>query len=318
MPEAHAAEPSTLSKVLHAGLRWVLPIAALGVLGPLAAAPVRVLRDLHGGHAVTLLLNTSPVMGVVAAVVVVLTAAIGAALGARLVAPAMGRMVAGLTVAWAAIFLGDTGNTLRISGPGMGSVLGLVVEAAILLVGGGLILLVAELAARPVSDGGAEEPGRPATRSPGEILGALKSQVALAAIGAAAVGALVGAWLVARDDLRGQAFMAGVLGAILAGAAARMVAWFLGKNEGPAAGVIPAGLGVLLAGVLAPLTLLFMPGLGEVGKAVRAASFSGPGVLAPLDWLGGALLGASIGVNWAASTLDRESGERESGDWKRG
>ncbi len=257
-------------------------------------------------------------MGVLAALIVIATATVGAALGARLVAPAMGRMVAGLTVAWAAISLGDTGNTLTISGPGTGTVLALVIEATILLVGGAVILLVAELAARPVAEGGAEEPGRPVSRSPVEILGAMKSQAALGAILAAAAGGLVGAWLVARDDLRGQAFMAAVLGAILAGAAGRLVAWFLGKNEGPVAGILPAGLGVLLAGVIAPLTLLFLPGLGDVASSVRAASFTGPGVLAPLDWLGGALLGASIGVNWAASTLDKESGARESGRGARG
>lgn len=312
-PDAQAAEPSTLSKGIHAALRWVLPIAALGLLGPLAAAPVRALRDLHGGDAVTLLLNTSPIMGVLAALIVIATATVGAALGARLVAPAMGRMVGGLTVAWAAIFLGDTGNTLTIAGPGVGTILTLVVEATILLVGGAVILLAAEIAARPVAEGGAEEPGRPVSRSPVKILGAMKSRAALAAIVAAAAGGLLGAWLVARDDLRGQAFMAAVLGAIVAGAVGRLVAWFLGKNQGPEGGILPAGLGVLLAGVVAPTTLFVMPGLADVADSVRAASFAGPGVLAPLDWLGGALLGASIGVNWAASTLDKESGVRESG-----
>jgi hypothetical protein len=299
-PAAPATEPSgvTAGHAAQAALRWVMPIAALAAIGPLAAGPARGLRDAHGGDAVSLLLNPSPLAGIIAAVVLLALAVLGAGIGARLVAPAMGRTVAGLTIAWAAAFLGDTGDILVIAGPGPGSALALTLETLLLAAGGLAILLLCEHLGRRAED--APEPPKPA-----ELLRCLTQPAGLIAVVAAAVGALVGTWLVARDDMRGQAFMAAVLGAILAGAAARLGVGLTGTHHGPATGILLPAAGVLLAGLIAPFTVAVTPGFPEVEPAVLAHTFGGPGAVAPVDWLAGAILGTSIGVNWAASTLDR-------------
>ena len=301
--------------LLRSAVRWGLNIVALVVLGPLAAAPIVGLADAHGGHAVTLLLNGSAAGGVFACVVVILAGVVAAFVGSRLAGVQMGRTVSGLTVAWAAFSLGDVGNALRASGDGggvgAGAVLAMVIEAAIVLVGGAVMLYVAAWADRDraarveAKRAGPEEAAM--IGSPAGFAKAFARSGVLLGVGLGAVGALVGAWLVARDDLRGQAFMAGVLGAVLAGAAARLAGALLPGGDPKLAhrAEIP-GLGVLAAGVVAPVLVFVIPGLGNVDGAVRGATFTGPSALASLDWLGGALLGTTIGINWAGSLMERE------------
>ncbi|MEM7755704.1 MAG: hypothetical protein AAF297_08730 [Planctomycetota bacterium] len=307
-----AADVSPRVAVFRSGVRWTLNIVALVVLGPLAAVPISALADRHGGGAVSLLVNTSLASGLFALAAVGALGVLGGALGSRLSGSQMGRTVAGLTVAWAALWVGDMGDTLRAAGPTMGTVLSLIVESGLLLVVGVAMLYATLTADRPRVKA-AEADGKSGASalsavSPADFLKRFTAPAALLGIAIGVVAALFGAWLVARDDMRGQAFFAGILGAILAGAAARLAGTLLPGGDPKTAHrpEVPA-VGVLLAGVLAPLVLIVVPGLGNVDEAARAGTLTGPGALTPLDWLAGALLGTSIGINWAGSLLEREN-----------
>ncbi|MEM1184860.1 MAG: hypothetical protein AAGI53_07635 [Planctomycetota bacterium] len=291
--------------IRQSAVRWTLNIVALIILGPLAAMLVTRLVDRHGGHDVSLLLNTSLPGGLFALTAIGAIGVVAAALGARISSAQMGRTVAGLTVAWAAFSVGDLGDALRAAGPGFPAVITLVIEAALLGVCG-----IAMLWATVSMDREASKDGTPI--SVGAFVALLTSKGAMLGIVVAAAGALVGSWLVARDDLRGQAFFAGVLGAILGAAASRITGTMLpgGDPANAHRPEIPA-VGVFLAGMIAPFVLVVVPGLGGIDEAARGAQLTGPGAVSPLDWLGGALLGTTIGINWAGSLLESSGNQSD-------
>lgn len=112
---------------------------------------------------------------------------------------------------------------------------------------------------------------------------------------AAAIAALLGAWLVAQSGLRGQTLAAALAGGILAGGAVRLVF----QRAQP---IVPVA-GVLLAGVAAPLIARFsLP--ADALAAVYAGDVFNAARLAPADWAVGALAGVAAGQYFALSLID--------------
>jgi len=290
--------------IFRSAVRWTLNIIALAVLGPLAATLASGLDDRHGGDAVSLLVNESPMLGLLALLATGAIAVTASGIAARVSQPPMGLTVAGLTAAWVALSLGDSGEVLRAGGAG--TIGALALEAVLALAIGVCVLHAARSAEKP-ADGVAHGEATPPLASPVWYVKSLLSAGAAFGVAAGAAGALFGAWLVARDDLRAQSMMAAVVGAIVGGAVARLAGTLLPGGDPALAhrADIPA-IGVLVAGVLAPLSLFVIPGLGDVDAAARAATFAGPGSVLPVDWLVGAMLGTPIGINWAGSLLGRE------------
>lgn len=255
--------------------RWVAPLLALFVLGPLAYAACAWLSARDGSQAVTLLVNANIVLGVLVLLVVLAIAAAAAFIG-RLVDAVTALRSGGLVLAWAAMGMGRASSVFLLE-QGFGTVLLLALEAACVTLAAGVLALVFW---RPAED---------------ETQSAERTLWLPALVAAAA--ALLGAWLVAQSDLRAQGVLAASLGAVLAGVAARLTAHSMSQDDAPAAPY----LGMLIAAVLAPLTALAFPGLGNLENAAFLNATPPLISTVPLDWAAGALLGVPLGQAWVAS-----------------
>ena len=274
-------------------MRWVMPVLALFVLGPAASRLVGLLRASDGSRDVTLLVNTSPALGVVVGMGIAALALVGALPAARVLGARVGLTVAGLTLAWAAWYTAPVGLLARSHG-GTGLLLTLIGEGALLMVLGLVILF-------GVIEMGAKTDGDPLCAPLREQLTkSVKTGPGLAAMAGALVASMVIAWFVATEPTRGQALFAGFLGGIGAGSVGVWCGSFVGRDVPPMAAL----LGVLLACVAAPAFGLVMPGGAGLLGAVVDDSLPGPVRLQGLDALVGMTLGAPIGLGWVGSMLD--------------
>lgn len=285
---------------MKTALRWTITLAALLMLGPAAGGLVHSLNSPGGLDTVTLLHNTSPVMGVVALAGVTLLAVIpagviAAAMGLR---PAL--TTAGLVFAWAAWMLGR-GDWLLRAEPSTGTLTTLALEGLLVAAALVVVLFVLDTVA-----------GRAGQRDQGHIGISLKSTIdskALMAAGAAAVAAGAVAWIIAQHGLRGQAIFAAFCGSIAAGVAGRLVVSSTG-DQGETPSPWPDYLGVALVMIAGPLVGLIRPGAG--GLEVAAVDGTLPGLLRvfPLDWAVGAVFGVPLGHAWVggASQAAERSG----------
>ncbi|MEM7623578.1 MAG: hypothetical protein AAF235_10310, partial [Planctomycetota bacterium] len=66
-----------------------------------------------------------------------------------------------------------------------------------------------------------------------------------------------------------------------------------------------APFAVLLIAVIAPLSLVIVPGVSGVDSAIRTGSLAGAGAVQPLMWLAAALIAVPIGRDWAGSTIEQ-------------
>ncbi|USN99365.1 MAG: hypothetical protein H6810_01425 [Phycisphaeraceae bacterium] len=293
-----------MNKVL---LRWILPTAAVLILGPLAAIPVATLRGTDGSPDTTLLVSASPVMGVISLLIVAVVAGAGAAITesllnlgleslqpddafrARRAAAGTARTFAGLVVAWAAMRTGASWNIFMVHG---GSVVTpLVIEGVLVAIAGaGLLVVLATF------DG-----TRDATALREDFTAAVSGKNALVGLVVGIVAGGVGAFLVAVEGGRGQCMMAGALGSVLAAVGVQLAE----SDLSPERARLRASIAVLVLMVLSPASLLFFPGAGHIADAARTGSLVGPGLVQPLDWLVGVFLGVPTGMAWVGSVAEK-------------
>lgn len=283
-------------------LRWVLPLLALFVLGPAASRLVGLLRASDASSDVTLLVNTSPAMGVAVAIGVIVLAMVAGVPASKALGARVGLTITGLSLAWAAWYTTPV-SVLARSHDGGRLLMSLVAEGVIVLALGLAMLVVLVRV-------GAEHEGDPLCEPIGEQLKkTFRSGPGLAAMGGAVVVSLVIAWFVAREPMRGQSIFAGFVAGIGAGSAGIWCGSFVGRDVPPLAAIV----GVMLVAVLAPVFGLIMPGGAGLREAVVGDALPGPVRLQSLDALVGATLGAPIGLGWVGSMLDgaeQASGKR--------
>jgi hypothetical protein len=302
--------------MLKAALRWVLVVASLMFIGPFAAKMLGSVRDVDGGHAVTLLVNGDMGRALLGGLLVFAAAAVVGLIGSHYLSLNTGMMSAGLVVAWGAWAEGATkGGTLEniVRRAGNGKDLpALAIEGFIvMLLAAGLtwaMVRVAHRAQQPAADATAATPVKSApvlkaeAGAPALIYGKGEKPfriLLLSMLNAAAVCAVL-AWLFAVSGDKGQTFAAALIGAIAAGTAAQTMA---GSKEFHVTPVTPI-LAMALIALAGPLVAMVMHGGGIVGAVNAGTVFSLARPLS-LDWAAGAVIGVPIGLGWAGSMLDR-------------
>jgi hypothetical protein len=283
-------------------LRWALPTLALLVFGPLAAVPMAGLRDGHGGPDTTPFLSATPVVGAVALVVAAVVAGLGGGLTARVTAAGTGRTFAGLVLVWVAMRTGD--SWLILADRGSGAVVPLAIEGAVVAALG--LVLVATLK-------GLGE-GKPIPEAWGDVVGSVRGKGAGLGLLVGVVAGLVGAMLVALDGMRGQCLLGGIGAGVLCAVGVQLSS----PETPPETARLRASIATLVLAVVAPLTLLVMPGGTGIAEAARSGSLMGPGIVQPLDFLAGVFLGVPTGMAWVGSVSERAHAAHESGSGRGG
>ncbi|MBX3356988.1 MAG: hypothetical protein KF745_01035 [Phycisphaeraceae bacterium] len=283
--------------------RWILPLLALLVLGPLAGWMTVSLRSSNGGEGTSILVCSSWVRGLGACLGAFALAAVAGCLSGRMLTRSWGFFCAGLVLAWAAWGTGTIAEVLRTTNSS-GTFLILSVEGLIV---GGLGVVLAALIAR------ASPREHPVAESWTDDDHSAVPTLALAVVLSLVAGG-VGAWLIAQNSLKGQTVAAAVAAAILAAGFGRLSA-----QRAPALlfFVVMACLAVL--GPAMAMVLNFSPGASgasrlqvfpasaDVIAGVRAGLLLPLARPLPLDWIAGAFIGIPLGLNWAGSMLDRHA-----------
>lgn len=284
-----------LLAMLHAALRWMFPLLAMLVVGPLAGGLTSSLRGPDGGSAATLLVSTSGLSGILAGVGVVALAAIWGALTAKFIGAHDGLFSAGLVLAWGTWSTGTIDQLVRahpadIAAGSTSIFTTLALEGAVLLpLAFAAAWLIIKVGRAPKPESGHQ----PEPKVLGEALSAAGGVGLLAAIGAG--GVVV--YLVAQESTKGQTFAAAVLAGVAAAGLGRVLAF---RTH---AAVFVGALAVLA--IASPLSALAMHGSG--GKSMMAAQAGRLFSLArplPLDWIAGAFVGVPLGLAWASSAVE--------------
>lgn len=275
----------------------MLPVLALFLVGPVITLPLAGLRGIDAGHDVSLLVGSSPALGVILGLALLAATTVYGLLSARFVDARTGTLSAGFVLAWGAWRTGNMEWLFRLE-PSAGTLIRLSVEAGMVGVGAMLIALLIASSGRPRSE-------TPHADLPGPHLGSLRQLVqpqVLAGVAAGALAGLVIAHLVAFNPLRGQALVASVFASIAAGAVARLVIRAAANREAPSASPYAA---VLLAGMAGPLIGFIKPGAAHLEDAALQGTLLGPLLVQPLDWAAGMLIGTPIGLAWAGAAVHK-------------
>lgn len=280
-------------------LRWSIPLAALFLLGPIAALFTYSLHASDGGGEATLLLSTSVGQGIAAAAVALLLAlGIGIA-GARYIEQRSGLLAAGFVLAWAAWGLGRTDRVLALH-PANSTLYTLALECTLLILPAALVaMLILRVPTRvPKFIAAGDTTRNLADRTHHEPT-VLKEKSAIAAVLGGAAGAALGVWLVAQDFNRGQTFGAAVVGGVLAAAAGRLAS----QRVSPVYFLI----GLMLVGVIGPIVATFVhPSSFGPASAAIAGTLMPLARPLPLDWLAGGFVGIPFGLWWAGAMLEKQ------------
>ncbi|MDX2116064.1 MAG: hypothetical protein SFZ24_10675 [Planctomycetota bacterium] len=260
-------------------LRWILLGGAFWGGGPLAAWLTEGIRDPRGGYWASLLYSDDPVRAVLQAVGAFAVALVFAVAGARWFSVRSGLFAAGLVLVWPAWTVGSMTGIIR--GARETPVFRLLVLEGALVAS--MCALVAFAVARAAAIGrGADEPSAGEERDGGKRA---------LACGAALVGGVVGAFVVARTALPGQAVAAGVCAGLLGALGGGLI-----ERRLSAALVLPVVAVLACAG----------PALGAVVNGtdpvrdLYAGTLTPLARLTPLHWAAGVLLGVPIGSSWVA------------------
>jgi len=280
-------------------LRWALPLAALFVLGPAASRLVVLLQASDGSRDVTLLINTSPALGVAVIVGVIALALVGALPAAALFGPRAALLTAGFTLAWAAWYTSPLSTLVRRAEPG-GVLTTLAIEGALIgALGLAMLWLVCRVGAR------AHDPKDHMLGEGGlELKRTLTTQAGLLGLVASLAAALIVTWALARDPQRGQSLFAAFAAGVAAGAVGVWAGSFADRD-------VPRGapvLAMLLLAVVGPLIGLVAPGAQALRDAVVDDAILGPVRLQGLDWLVGASVGVPMGLSWVRGAIDSSEG----------
>ncbi|MCC6321492.1 MAG: hypothetical protein IT438_08685 [Phycisphaerales bacterium] len=279
-------------------IRWSIPMAALFILGPIAAVLTHALRAPDGGDSTSLLLNTSiPTAALALLVSLALALGIGI-LGARYIEQRSGLLAAGIVLAWSAWSLGRIDGILGLT-PASSPLFTLAIESAILAIAAvALAFLILRVPTRVPRFIVAGDATRNLAAKAHHEPTAITDPGAIIAVAAAAAGAAVGAWLIAQDFTTGQTFAAAVGGGILAAAAARLTS----QRASPAW----MFLGVMLVAVAGPIIASFLhPSASGPMRAAMSGTLFPLARPLPMHWLAGAFVGIPLGLWWASSLLEK-------------
>ncbi|CAG0998022.1 hypothetical protein PHYC_02688 [Phycisphaerales bacterium] len=289
--------------MLRSTLRWTLILACLFALGPAVYSLLLRVHDAEGGRAVTLLINADASRAAVGGLCAFVVAGAVGLVGARFFSIGTGFLCSGIVLAWARWGLGTLDDLARISGHPMHTATRAIENAAAVAITLLLACVMVVISARRQPKG---SPGAPGEGLLGvAVLGDGPRAAALGggfAIGLVAAGAV--AWLMGSSDLRGQALMAALLGALVCGAVGQLVASSMRCSLTP---VVPV-LVLLVLGIAGPLLAQMTHGSRLVDLIYQNEVF---GLARPvsLDWAAGALLGGPIGLGWAGAMLDVRAAE---------
>jgi len=262
--------------------RWSLLLGALLVVGPLlGAAQSALIVSGDGGPAATALVSRSVVIGVVLTLVIFGMAGAYGAVTGRVCGVRSGMIATGFVLLGPAWVSGTMVDLLRWA-DAPGALLRLAFEGVLVgTLGGACALLIARTGKHDEHD---------------HSDGAMSAQGVLGLSVAIAAGA-AGAWLVARESLKGQTVAAGIVAGVAAGLLGRVIA-----HRTPALTFV-IGAGVMA--VVAPLMAAVVHGDGAL-RDVYEQTFVAIGLLTPMEWIAGAFVGAPLGMTWAASMVDRK------------
>jgi hypothetical protein len=270
--------------------RWILPLAALFLVGPLVGTLSGDLRGSDGGPQATLLTSASLMMGLFAGLAGLAAAQVLAVIGSRAADVKTGLLGAGLVLAWAA-WRGGSPAAVLLRDPSVSTLLTLALEGGLVGAGALLIVQVAHRAASP-----AEQKSE----------AALRSSAALVAMGVGALASLAVAHVIVFGPLRGQALFGAILAGVAAGAIGRLASSAMSETPAPRVAIYS---GMVLAAILGPLVALVAPGgsSGALVGSVTADGLPGPVLIAPLEWAAGMLIGVPIGLNWAQASMHKSA-----------
>ncbi|MDX2016560.1 MAG: hypothetical protein SFY95_02835 [Planctomycetota bacterium] len=281
-------------------IKWATGLLALFLIGPLASVPLSNLRLPEGSTAATALWSTAPAAGLLGVVIVLVVALVYGLVALRVAGGPTAVLAMGMILGWGAYRMPVVEEALRrtvATGSSPSALLwSQAVEGAIV---GALLIAVAAIFEAAHARLASTHEGSPAW-----IRKELLSKEGLIGIAVAMVLAGVAAGIVAFDSARGQALAAGWLGAIAAGAAARLTHASAGHRFpilGPVAGIA-------LAGVIVPIVAAIMHG-ARVGELAYAQQLFAPARLTPLDWAAGAMLGVPTGIAWAGGMIEKRSAQ---------
>lgn len=273
--------------MISLALRWSAPMLALFVLGPLAAL---LMRDLHGplgGDQFTFFIGHSFGQGLVVMLSVFGLALVAGVLGSWIDNPHAGLTCSGIVFAWAASQTGQIDGILRAT-QSNGTLTTLALEGAILAIVGVVMAWV-------VLRAGAKR------TPPDHVLEHVLPKgdpMAYGGLSACIITALIMAYLVARDPMKGQA----VAGAAIAGLVGAMVA----RMSSPRTPALLYVAGIAALAAASPILASLLSGSQGAVVAARSNHLFRAGNILPLDWLAGAFIGIPIGLSWAASMLHKE------------
>lgn len=274
------------SPVVQSTVRWAIPLIAVFVAGPAAGWLIHALRGADGGPDVSLLVSASPALGLATGLAALAICTLVAVPAARMYGPRPGLLAFALALLWPAWMTGRMGMVLRAD-PTAATLARLAAEGLII---GAVGLAAVALLARISIDRTTPLAGDPW----GQIKRALTTSAGLAGTLAGAAAGIGIAWVVAKEDLRGQALLAAFAGGIACAVAARLVGTALDQEAPLASGFA----GMVVAAVLAPLIVLIVPGVKGLGGALLTGEVPGAALLQPFDWLVGAVLGVPTGLSW--------------------
>ena len=263
--------------------RWTLFIVGFVLVTLAFHSGGATLRSGTGGLGPTIFQAASPSAAIVAMVAAIVVSALIAVGIARLVTPLSGLAIVGAGLGWWSLNLEgmrgvvSEGSMPLLAADGMA-------WALVVLVLGWLVIQFGQ----PVSGVKPEVEHEP----PDPLLS--PDAVRILVCGLAAIPVV---WIVAVNDLRGQALCAAILGGLAAGIAGRLFSPHVQPVILPAAVVLAGTLAMWVVGMMLPEDVAVAWARGDIPNVIR---------LSPIDWAVGGLLGVPMGFKWGDSFLNHE------------
>ncbi len=284
----------------HAITKWTMYMGALLVAGPGVAMLTGALRDVSGGHATTLLANTSLVAGFLAGIAAILAGTLIGGGGSRVLGVGSGTMLAGIVICWSAWRLGTLELLARVPGQPV-PLLKLAIENLAVSLCAIAVAVVCTRFGKGVWS--ASEGNTLASKPPNDELPNTPTLLVALVAGAIACGAA--AYFVATNGLKGQTVAAATVGGIAAAVFSQLAV--AGKRS-LLTPVIPVA-SVAIVATIGPIAAMVLHGdkldsliyVGKVFPLARPIS---------LEWAAGALMGVPLGLSWTASSVDPHATER--------
>jgi hypothetical protein len=284
-------------------LRWSLLVASLLFVGPGCSLALSLLRDVDGGAATSMLISSSPLLGIAGGLLVFIGAGLVGVAGAYWFSMGWGYTCAGLVLAWGAWRIAPIDTLVRRS-QGAGDLPWLAAEGLVAIALTLALAVVITHVARKRQPSPTAHASLPPLR-PGLHLFIEHDDIARVApvtgMAALAAGLAAGAiaYLVAASMLKGQTFFAACAAGLAAGIVLQVIATGQRARASPALGVLAMALPALVG----PIAAQVMQGEAIV-QAAYAGTLFPPARVLSLDWAAGALLGVPVGMGWAGAMLD--------------